>query len=316
MSGFRWVLVWGASLLVAAAAVVRPAPVLAQAAGAKAKIPAPEDLTLETKDGVSLKATFYGGLGKKDSVPIIMLHGWDGARGEYDTLAKGLQNQGHSVIAPDLRGHGQSLVQMTRDNSTRDLDREKFRQADLEAMVWDVEACKKFLLEKNNQGALNINALCVIGADLGSIIAVRWAAMDLTAPPLLTIKQGQDVKALVLLSPTQAFKGVTMREGLSVPAVRSELSMMIVAGADDNKGTQEAKRLHTSLVNFHYKPGKDKEENAKKQSLFLVQPPTSLQGTKLLGPGLPVMQQISGFIDLRLTKKLAEYPWSDRKRPE
>jgi alpha-beta hydrolase superfamily lysophospholipase len=243
-----------------------------------------------------------------------MIHGWEGGRGEYDTLAKALQNQGHSVIVPDLRGHGLSMVQRLPDNTTRDLDRDRFRQAELESMVWDVEACKKYLMEKNNQGALNINALCVIGADLGSIIAVRWAALDLTAQPLLTIKQGQDVKALVLLSPMQAFKGATMREGLAVPAVRSELAMMIVAGTDDKPGTQEAKRLHTSLVNFHPKPSKDAKENEKNQDLILFQPKTTLEGTKLLGPALPVNREISGFIDRRLVKKLAEYPWSDRKR--
>jgi alpha-beta hydrolase superfamily lysophospholipase len=271
-------------------------------------------VTLETKDGVSLRATYYGGFNKKETVPVILIHGWEGARGEYDTLAKGLQQKGHAIIAPDLRGHGQSLVQKHADGTIKELDPEKFRQAELDAMVLDIEACKKFLMEKNNQGELNINALCVVGADFGTILALRWSALDLTAPPLLAFKQGQDVKALVLLTPMQSFKGLTIRDALSVPALKSELSMMIVAGKQDNKGTSEAKRLHTSLQSFHPKVKDDPEEIRKKQDLFLVQPETTLQGTKLLGSGLPVMLNIRNFIELRLVNRMAEFPWTDRKR--
>lgn len=287
-----------------------------KAPGKGPKIPEPEDLTLETKDGVTLRATFYGGYNKKDSVPVILIHGWEGARGEYHGLALALQSRGHAVIAPDLRGHGQSTVQKLPDGTTKELDPGKFRQAELDAMVLDVEACKKFLMEKNNLGELNINALCVVGAEFGSILALRWSALDLTAPPLLAFKQGQDVKALVLLSPMQTFKGVTIRDALAVPALKGELSMMIVAGKQDSKGTAEAKRLHSSLQTFHPKVPNDPEEARKKQDLFLVQEDTSLAGTKLLGGGLPVLAKIANFVDLRLVKRMNEFPWSDRKRGE
>lgn len=293
--------------------------VLAQApkAAPAVKIPEPEVVNFETKDGVNIKATYYAGPPKKETIPIIMLHGWEGQRGEYDTLAKGLQERGHAVIVPDLRGHGQSTTQKLADGSTRTLESDKLRPGELDAMVWDVEACKKFLMEKNNLGELNINSLCVVGADIGSILALRWSALDLTAPPLLAYKQGQDVKALVLLSPLQAFKGLTIRDALAVPAVRRDLAMMIVAGKQDTKGTSEAKRLHSSLVTSHPKvDSSDPDDVKQNQDLFLVQPETSLQGTKLLGSGLPVMLNIRNFIDLRLVNKRSDFPWTDRKRSE
>src|SRR5262245_11556684 len=289
------------------------APLLAQAPAAK-KPPAPEDVTLKTKDGVNIRATYFGGLAKKNSVPIIMLHGWEGQRGEYDTLALGLQGKGCSIIAPDLRGHGQSTTQKLADGSTRELDASKLRPAELQEAWLDVEACKSFLMDKNNLGELNINALCVIGADFGAILALRWAALDLTAPPLLTAKQGQDVKALVLLSPMQSFKGLTIREALAVPAVQRELSMMIVCGNKDTKSLPDAKRLHSGLQKFHPDPGNDRDAIEKKKDLFLVEAETSLSGTKLLATGLPVMGNIARFIDLRLINKLPEYAWSDRRR--
>jgi len=293
--------------------LLHPAGALAQATGPKPKIPAAEDVNFETKDGVNIRATYYAGLAKKESIPVIMVHGWEGARGEYDALAKSLQDAGNSCLALDLRGHGQSTAQKLPDGSTKTLAADKFRPNELDAMILDIEAGKKFLMERNNRGELNINALCVIGSEFGGILALRWSALDLTAPPLLAYKQGQDVKALVLLSPLRAFKGLKIDEALAVPDIK-RISMMIVSGKSDNKGGPEAKRLHSSLQTFHAKVGTDPEDIKKNQDLFLVQPETSLQGTKLLGPGLPVIGNIGKFIELRLKNKLAEHPWSDRKR--
>jgi pimeloyl-ACP methyl ester carboxylesterase len=178
-----------------------PSSALGQA-GAKAKIPPPEDVTLETSDGVGIRATWYAGVTNKgkESVPLIMLHGFDGSRGEYDGLAKALQLAGHSSIVPDLRGHGESKTQRGPAGPIT-LEAEKLRPRDMEAMTLDVEACKKFLMEKNNAGQCNIEMLCVVGAELGSIVAMRYAAADWSVPNLPAFKQGQDVHGLILLSP-------------------------------------------------------------------------------------------------------------------
>src|SRR5262245_24526193 len=176
MTGRRWLGLASAAL----AAVFAVGSLRAQAPATKApakKPPKPEDVTLKTKDGVNIRATYYAGLAKKDSIPVIMIHGWEGQRGEFDALALGLQARGCSVIAPDLRGHGQSTTQNLADGSKRDLDAAKLRPNELPDMVLDIEACKSFLMEKNNLGELNINALCVIGADFGCILALRWAAL-------------------------------------------------------------------------------------------------------------------------------------------
>ena len=74
----------------------------------------------------------------------------------------------------------------------------------------DVEMCKAFLMEKNNNKELNIDKLCLVGAEMGAVVAVDWAARDWSWPILPGRKQGQDVKALVLLSPEWSFKGMTI----------------------------------------------------------------------------------------------------------
>src|SRR5262245_42903790 len=69
------------------------------------KLPEPEDVALETKDGVSIKATYYPGTAKKESVPIIMIHGYEGQRGDYHALALYMQGLGKGSIVYDIRGN-------------------------------------------------------------------------------------------------------------------------------------------------------------------------------------------------------------------
>jgi pimeloyl-ACP methyl ester carboxylesterase len=285
---------------------------------AKKEVPEPEDLTLETKDGVSLRCTFYPGTAKKASIPVIMIHGWEGQRSEYDGLALALQSLGHTIIVPDLRGHGQSTIVKLPSGDNETIDPEKFRQKELESMVLDIERCKRFLIEKNNQGECNIESLCVIGSELGAIVAMHWAVYDWGKARLPAYKLGQDVKALVLLTPMSSFKAMTTREAMASPVVRSKLSILLVAGNEDSKGLAEAKRMHKSFESS--RPKVDEEDQRDKLDLFLAEADTSLTGTKLLGNGVrigrsSVAQYIANFINLRLVAKQEEFAWTDRTGP-
>ena len=105
-----------AYLLVAALLLaITPGPIGAQNAKKedeeKPKLPAPQKHVLTTKDGVSLHCYFYPGTRKKESIPIMVIHGWEERGSQYAKLALSLQQKGHAVIIPDLRGHGFSTKQ-------------------------------------------------------------------------------------------------------------------------------------------------------------------------------------------------------------
>jgi pimeloyl-ACP methyl ester carboxylesterase len=283
---------------------------------------APENIALETKDGVSIKATYYASKLKKKAIPIIMLHGWEGNRSDFHILAALLQNQGYAVICPDLRGHGQSLKYKLPGGGAEEFELEKMKGPDLDKMVLDVEACKKFLLEKNNAGELNIEALCVVGSQLGCSIAMMWSAMDWNARSLPAFKQGQDVKAMILLSPVETFRGVTIRGPMGHPIVSGKTTMgtsrfntLICVGKEDAKAHADAKKMYTALLKFHGKPPAKEEDAAKSQDLFFLEEETSLQGTDLIRNGLQTPAYIQKFLYLRLSLKLDEYEWTDRKEP-
>ncbi|MBP86094.1 MAG: hypothetical protein CMJ64_05160 [Planctomycetaceae bacterium] len=306
---------------------------LAQPVEEELKVPDPENVTLRTKDGVPIHCTYYAGgfietSGDKDKkkvkkkpgkevVPIIMLHGWEGSRGEYDILASGLQRLGHAVIVPDLRGHGRSTTIELANGEEKEIKLDRMRKEDLMGFVLDVEAAKKFLLAKNNAGELNIELLCVVGADVGAIAAVNWAAMDWTRPQLPAFKQGKDVKALVLLSPQQSHKGFTLSNALKHRVIRGGLSLMLIVGAQDRKAIQDTKSVYSRVERFHEEPTGNAEERLKKQDLFKIESRTSLQGTQLLrARGLSVNTIIARFIDFRLVRKTEDYPaWAERKSP-
>jgi pimeloyl-ACP methyl ester carboxylesterase len=277
--------------------------------------PPPESITRETKDGVALHFTYYAGTLGKKAVPVIMLHGWDGQGSDYEEFALRLQAAGHAVVTPDLRGFGRSKSVQTPSGDVRELDPETFRAKAIESMTYDVETVRKFLLEKNNEGELNIEALCVIAAEFSTIVALNWSRYNWEQPVLPAYKLGQDVKAIVLLSPVASFKGTTSREALNHQVIKSRLSTLIAAGNEDPKVFGEAKRLHSSLQAFHPKVSNDPAEQKTKLDLFFVTPETKLQGTQLLDDGLPVANNILGFINLRLVAKMNDLEWQDRKNP-
>lgn len=291
-------------------------------------IPEPQNVTLDAADGVVLACTYYKGgfvqnlttkevtaMSGKEVVPIIMLHGWNGKRTEYDYTARLLQQFGHAVIVPDLRGHGESLTQKVGGRPVA-FNRDRMGRAGVESMILDVEAVRKFLLEKNDAQELNLEMLCVVGADFGGALAINWAAGDWSRQQLPAFKQGNDVKAIVLLSPVQSFKGVTVNQALQHPVVRSSLGVLIICGEEDSKNTKDAKAIYDRFAKFRAEPGANAKDRNARHDLLLLEPPTSLSGTQLLTPrGLAVNQDLIGYIHGRLASRKGDYPWTARKHP-
>ncbi len=258
----------------------------------------PEDVALRTSDGQTVAATYYPSKKGKQAAAVILLHAYGGDRGDFDRLARELQRAGIAVVAPDLRSHGAGV------SLNRELHGEDFA-----AMVRrDLEAVKSFLLARNDAGELNVERLGVVGVEMGASLGLNWAALDWSWPPLATGKQGQDVKAVALISPEWSFKGIHIAEAVANPVIRTRLSFLIVAGSRNQKLLQEAKRLYNSLARYQASSPSDPIE---KKTLFLRTPATTLQGMKLLNEkSLNVDQMIVEFVELHSVDP--EFPWQKR----
>jgi len=306
--------------------------------------PPPEDLTLKTADGVQLAATFYPGTKAKETVPIILLHMFKRSGNDYSELAPLLQSLGHAVLVPDLRGHGDStqrrkINRTTGKVSTDLLEAASMGKNEFTAMVTlDMPALKQFLIEKNNAGELNIEKLCVVGAEMGASVAANWAYFDWSRPPEGNKKMGQDVKSLVLISPEWSTPGLPLRTALVRPPLRTivydpqlkrafkdpdginfrlpvlldfrkEVSVFIAVGKGNSRALRDATRLKSMLKPHHPQPASKAQ-----QDLFFGTLDTSLQGTRMLGVrGLDLEKYIGEFINRRAVKR--SFPWAKRTDP-
>jgi len=267
---------------------------------------------LEPGGGVELHATFYPSHSGKEAVPVVVLHMWKGSRSDFAPLIPVLQDQGFAILAPDLRGHGQSRRRLGPRGGGDALDAERLGPADFAAMVqYDMETWKRFLVEKNNSEAVNIEKLTIIGAEMGAAVALNWARLDWSWPQYPGVKQGQDVKALVLISPPWNFRGLDLQPALNHPVIRGQLPLLMLVGQAESRFLSDAKRVYAILERA--RPG-DADLPANQKTLYFGQLGTKLQGTSLLGvPQLNVEAILVRFIELQVVKR--DYPWSKRQAP-
>jgi pimeloyl-ACP methyl ester carboxylesterase len=288
----------------------------ANRAATEIEIPEPVEEKIEVRTDAAriiLRSTYYPSWLGKDAIPILMLHGYEGTRSDYASLALYLQEQGHAVLVPDLRGHGDS-TSLTLANGMRvELSPKKMNLRDFESMVVDLDAVKSWLLQRNNAGEFNMEALVVIGADMSTVTAMNFALRDWTAPELLNYKNAKDVKALVLLSPAQNYRGTAMKVALKHPVVGSQLSVLVAVGKKESTSFNEAKRLVNTLERQHGEVSSSKRPEDKRVVFYAAD--TNLQGTALLDRNLEVAPIIAQFIKFRVQALMDDFPYSERIKP-
>ena len=118
-----------------------------------------------------------------------------------------------------------------------------------------MEAVRGFLVGKNDAGELNLNKLCLVGVGMGATVAVNWAAQDWDAPPLLVGKQGQDVKALVLVSPQLEIPRRSAAAGVAAAADLKQQRGLDVDLWRSESGTGDRRqRIYRQLERYHPEP--------------------------------------------------------------
>ena len=310
---------WGAALAVAwaSAAAAQPAR--------PGRLAPPEEHSLTTKDGVQLRITYYPSNAGQQAVPVVLLHDYLETRAGREPLAAMLQNppaeradllprggpvQPRAAVTVDLRGHGESKMAFDYGDVPYELDANHFRREDFQDMVlFDLETVRSFLVAENDAGRLNLNKLCLVGSGMGANLALTWAARDWAVPPLAARKQGQDVKALVLLSPRRNFRGLSSVEPLKFPPVQQRLSIYLAYGAADLRVGRECANMTKLLERYHPDPPRD--QIAERKDFFVFAPEVTLQGSKLLtSEEFGLAPKIAAFIELRLGRR--DYPHSVR----
>ena len=302
---------------------------------------APKDVTLTTKDKVELACTYFPPLAQvkpatkgasdkkakaasgsktaappadgKRVIPYIILHDWDSSRADTKALATFLSAQGNAVITPDLRGHGGSTRVV---GVSKAVDAQKFKSAEIAATMQDIETCKKFLVQKNNAGELNVDMLAVIAIGKTVPLATQWVVQDWSfAPYSKGIKQGQDVKFLIMLAPEKKLGPFSMSRVTSAPIFDGQNALpTIVSWGTGSDSAKDSQSIYTRLQKK--RPDK-KGESAKSKTLYEA----PLRGSSRSGVQIGSDEKLTKlwkYFDSTVSQKIDEnldkLPWQDRSR--
>ncbi len=280
--------------------------VSAQERGKEEEIPKPRELKLKTKDDVGIRAAYFPSLKGKDAITVLIVHEWKGQLRPYSKLGYALQEAGCAVVIPDYRGHGGSREYTDRRGNPKQFNIARMSKKDLQNIIrFDLETVKKFLKQENNEGKLNLNALVVIGVGEGAVLGGQWAQQDWKFPSVGRKKQGQDVKALVFVSPEKQIKGIPLDPVLNDKNL-IQLPMMIVAG----KGSDEAKEARTLAKRIE--GIKKRMGRGTLRGFEMQMPDTKLSGPRLLNDVPNVIDSIINFIAKEVKISEQDNPWVDR----
>jgi pimeloyl-ACP methyl ester carboxylesterase len=291
--------------------------------------PPPEPVDLITKDGVQLKGTYFpsaarrGSAQAKQATPVVLLHDHKSTHAIFNSLIAALQppvdenaNRPYfAVITVDLRAHGGSTKRLAPDGTVFDLDAARLAKEDFLAMAqFDMEAIRSFLVDKNDAGELNLNKLSLVGSGMGASVAANWALKDWTMPPLAVGKQGQDVKAIVLISPRWSFDGLSMQDPMKFTPLKKNVAWLVLGGMQDPKAKPDFDRIIKQLERHH--PVNEKNAAVPgppvRDGFYVNLLPTNLQGDQLIKrSGAAIDEQVVRFLLQDVGRH--QLPWTNRR---
>ncbi|MBP3557744.1 MAG: alpha/beta fold hydrolase, partial [Thermoguttaceae bacterium] len=240
-----------------------------------------------TRDGWRLVANYYKGGGNADAPAVLLLHGRDGKKEEFDELAKKLAEQGCAVIVPDLRGCGESTSLAVNDMSRgprgmrqpRERKMSQFNNDDLRALIeYDKEVWFNFLLYLHNKELLNVKKTIIVGSELGAALAATWARDDWNGKG----DAAQNVVGVALLSPDATndegkFNALTALDAYRKKAKGKSSGFVVFVGQMTEDKFEDAKTIQKKIG------GKaDEELPPQEKTIPIVALKTEKQGVELL----------------------------------
>lgn len=170
---------------------------------------APQPAEVKAADGLALKGDFYAAPGEGTHPAVLLLHMLNGSRAQWKSLIGPLLDDGYSVLAVDLRGHGQTGDTINWTKATT-----------------DVQTWLDWLRE---QPDVNGEAVSIVGASIGSNLALVGCANDKQCVTAVALSPGLDYFGL------KTTKSIT--EGLS------KRSALLVASQNDRYSSDSVKTL-------------------------------------------------------------------------
>lgn len=268
-------------------------------------------------DGFPIHISYYPALEEKnpggiENAPvIILLHGENGSRLVWDkssapqggkAFAEVLNDIGYAVVTVDLRKHGESVV----EGESKVLDNNDYYKM----AHGDLPSVKIFLTEQHEAKQLNVNKLGIVASDVTAPVALEFAELDWRQAPYLDgpggtpgTPRGQDVRAIVLLSPVASVGRVNGTRALNfLKNPELGIGFLLAAGTRDAADRNQASKFNEVLIAI-----RQNEERVK-----FLRPNTNARGTDLLAnPAaqieIPMLEHFKTYV------KDADSEWRTRR---
>lgn len=186
------------------------------------EISEPEKVDFKTEDGVTISANLFRG----GNEAVLLIHMLNSKKESYNIFAEKLNKTGFTVLALDMRGHGESLEQNGLKKNW-----EQFNEQDFRNMILDQKAANEFLIKEGFQ------LKTIVGASIGANNALNYASIN---PGVVNV---------ILLSPGLDYKGVKTEESAKIVKART----IIVASEEDAYAFGSSKALNEILANSEFK---------------------------------------------------------------
>lgn len=168
-------------------------------------------IAIRAADGTPLSASIYEAA-QQQAPAVVLVHMLRRTHADWNGVAEALQQAGFTVVALDLRGHGDSAGRYDPDG-------------DLSVLVQDVQAAVGLLQARSDIARGRVG---IAGASLGASLAVLTAAAD------------PAVRSIALLSPALEYRGLKCEAALRKFAPRPAL---LVASSNDPYAMRSARQL-------------------------------------------------------------------------
>lgn len=147
-----------------------------------------QSVTLSTQDGVQLAALYYAG---SEDRGIVLAHGYGETRKTTEAFALQLQEQGYSVVALDLRGHGESARGAATSSA-----------GEWQNLPMDIEAGRQLLLSQSS--SMTVYA---IGGDIGANAVIQHAVDYDGITAVVTLSPQPNNRGLDVTAAFQRYSG-------------------------------------------------------------------------------------------------------------
>jgi len=254
-----------------------------------------------TTDGVEVAAWHYPPPeGVTPTPTVLIVHELGGSHRTVEPLAKALQAGGCTVVAADLRGHGDSTLPNASAGESdpakrlRPKDFEMIaasaegRMRDQAGVRGDIECLRSWIKRSTDAGKLPRAPLYVVGSGLGALLASAWTIADASWPDIASGPQGREVAGLVFVSPPFVAKGLKIAPLLASEPIGRTLPVMVVAGQGDREATkvfdQLKRQRQGSWYDSRFPPGEARNASpvpAAEASALMFTVPTDRSGDAL-----------------------------------